>query len=262
MLSQIKDHLPEYAIEAWCLGTFMVSACAFGVVLFHPFSFTSGWAFLVRNLLMGVAMGATAVAIIRSPWGQRSGAHFNPAVTLTFFRLGKIKAVDAFFYIIFQFLGGILGVLLAWLVLGDLLEHSAVNFVVTMPGSYGNYAAFLAEIVIAFILMSTILFVSNSARLARFTPYFAGLLVASFIAVESPVSGMSMNPARTLASALVANEWTAWWIYFIAPPMAMLAAAELYIRSRGLREVLCAKLDHTGVARCIFNCGAGTGEAY
>lgn len=253
MLETAKNHLPEYMIEAWCLGTFMFSACIFGVLLFHPSS-VAGLPWWIRNLLMGIAMGTTAVSIVRSPWGKRSGAHFNPAVTLVFFRLQKIAAIDAFFYVIFQFTGGVLGVLLAWLVLGNRLEHAAVNFVVTMPGSYGITLAFVAEFAIAFILMSTILFASNSAKAARFTPFLAGSLVAIFITLESPISGMSMNPARTFSSAIVANSWTAWWIYFLAPPLAMLAAAEFFVRTRGLKAALCAKLDHTGRARCIFNC--------
>ena len=72
-------------------------------------------------------MGSTAIAIIFSPFGKRSGAHFNPAVTLTFFRLGKIAAWDTAFYTVFQFVGGVAGVLLASLVLGNLValyEHS------------------------------------------------------------------------------------------------------------------------------------------
>jgi aquaporin Z len=204
---------------------------------------------------MGLAMGTTATAIICSPWGRRSGAHFNPAVTLTFLSLGKIRPADAFFYIIFQFFGGALGVLLAWAVFGIRLEHTAVNFVVTMPGDAGTAAAAGAEFAIAFILMSMVLIVSNSARTARLTPFFAGALVAIFIAVESPVSGMSMNPARTFASAVVAGEWKAWWIYFAVPPVAMLTAAGLYVRLRGVSAILCAKLDHRGTAPCIFNCG-------
>lgn len=94
MLDRLKKHWPEYLIEAWCLGTFMVSACAFGVILFHPASPAAGLGF-ARDVLMGIAMGVTAILIFRSPWGQRSGAHFNPAVTLTFFRLGKISGPDA-----------------------------------------------------------------------------------------------------------------------------------------------------------------------
>jgi aquaporin Z len=257
MLEALKQHWPEYLIEAWCLGTFMLSACGFGVLLFHPDSPVAGLAHGVRNVLMGMAMGTTATAIICSPWGRRSGAHYNPAVTLVFLRLGKIRPADAFFYIVFQFIGGAFGVLLAWIVFGRRLEHAAVSFVVTMPGDAGIAAAAGAEFVIAFILMSTVLIVSNSARMSRFTPFFAGTLVALFIAVESPVSGMSMNPARTFGSAVVAGSWNAWWIYFIVPPIAMLIAAEVFIKVRGLKAVLCAKLDHRGRARCIFNCDFG-----
>jgi aquaporin Z len=76
--------------------------------------------------------------------------------------------------------------------------------------------------------------------------------VALFISLEGPLSGMSMNPARTLGSALFAWDWTALWIYFLAPPAGMLAAAELYVRQRGRGAVFCAKLHHQNAKRCIF----------
>src|ERR1043166_4702468 len=115
MVEALRQHWPEYLMEAAELGLFMISACAFTVLLFHPLSpvariVPDG---LLRRLLMGLAMGSTAVAIIFSPLGKRSGAHFNPAVTLTFFRLGKIAAWDTAFYTVFQFAGGVAGVLLA-----------------------------------------------------------------------------------------------------------------------------------------------------
>src|SRR5688572_1587955 len=110
MLDALKNHWPEYLIEAGCLGTFMVSACFFGVLFFFPNSPTASLSPATRNVLMGLAMGATAIAIITSPLGKRSGAHFNPSVTLTFLRLGKIDPRDAAFYILFQFIGGIVGV--------------------------------------------------------------------------------------------------------------------------------------------------------
>lgn len=257
MIDAIKNHWPEYLIEAWCLATFMVSACFFGVALFHPGSPLAGLNHALRNVLMGVAMGSTAIAIICSHWGKRSGAHFNPAVTLTFLRLGKISRTDAAFYIVSHYIGGVLGVIFSWLILGKLLEDGAVNFVVTVPGNYGVGTAFIAELVIAFFMMTMILFTSNSARWARLTPLFAGLLVAFYIAVENPLSGMSMNPARTFGSAAIANVWTGWWIYFTAPPIAMLAASELFVRTRGIKAVLCAKLNHQNRARCIFNCNFG-----
>jgi aquaporin Z len=241
-------------MEAFGLGIFMVSACAFGVLLFHPDSYLAGFDHSIRNILMGVAMGSTAIAIFKSPWGKRSGAHINPVVTLTFYRLRKIAGVDAFFYSIGQFVGAIVGVWLAWMVFGTQLAASEVNFVATVPGMWGIVAAFAGEFGIAFVMMTMVLNVGNHKVLNRFTPYIAGLLVALYITFESPISGMSMNPARTFGSAVFANSWPGWWIYFTAPLIAMLAAAELYVRTRGLKKVFCAKLDHGGKVRCIFDC--------
>ena len=241
-------------MEAWGLGTFMVSACAFGVLLFHPDSYFAEYDVSLRNVPMGIAMGLTAVAIFKSPWGKRSGAHINPAVTLAFYRLGKIGIHDAIFYVAAQFTGAVGGVALSGAVLGDALGAQGVNFVTTVPGAHGPYAAFVAEFAITFVLMTAVLYVGNHSRLANLTPFLAGALVAVYITVESPISGMSMNPARTLGSAMVGNTWTGLWIYFTAPPMAMLAAAEVYVRTRGLKKVFCAKLDHSGFARCIFDC--------
>ena len=228
----LKEHWPEYLMEAAELGLFMFSACTFTVLLFHPSSPVAQvihdgvW----RRLLMGTAMGLTAIAIIFSPLGQRSGAHFNPSVTWTFFRLGKIEAVDAAFYTLFQFAGGIAGVMLASLTLGNVVAHQSVNYAATVPGPEGSFAAFTAEIIISFILMSVVLTVSNTKRLARWTGIFAGALVATYITIESPISGMSMNPARTLSSAVVARVWISLWVYFLAPPIGMLLAAEVYRR--------------------------------
>jgi len=91
-------------------------------------------------------------------------------------------------------------------------------------------------------------------RLACFTGLFAGILVATYITLEAPLSGMSMNPARTLGSALSAHAWTALWIYFTAPPLGMLLAAEAYLRVQGAQRIFCAKLHHQNTKRCIF-CG-------
>jgi aquaporin Z len=244
----------EYLMEAALLGIFMISACAFVVLLDYPSS-PIRQALPnadLRRLLIGVAMGATAVSLIYSPWGMQSGAHFNPATTLTFFRLGKVQARDALGYIGAQFAGAAAGVGAAWAMLGHRLADPAAHFAATVPGPAGLAVAFLAEAVISFLLMSVVLRVSNHERFARYTGLCAGILVACFITVEAPLSGMSMNPARTLGSALFARDWTALWIYFVAPPAGMLAAAELYIRRRGCQAVFCAKLHHQNRKRCIF----------
>lgn len=250
-------------MEAAGLGLFMISACAFAVLLEYPGSgvhqaVPQPW---LRRILIGVAMGLTAISIIYSPLGKRSGAHLNPAVTLTFLRLGKVEPWDAAFYMLAQFAGGALGVVLATLVVGQMLvADSAVNYVVTLPGSSGRWAAFVAEMAISFGLMLVVLTVSNRHRLNRYTGLFAGALVAVYISVEAPLSGTSMNPARTLASALSAHVWTDVWIYFLAPPLGMLLAAELYRFLEGADSVLCCKLHHENDSRCIFRCRYHGGE--
>jgi len=251
----VTRHWPEYAIEAACLGVFMISACVFVTLLEHPLS--PARAALadptLRRVLVGVAMGFTAIGLIYSPWGQQSGAHMNPSLTLAYLRLGKIAPADAFGYVLAQFAGGFAGVLVARVALGRAVADAAVNYAATVPGPWGPGLAFLGELVISFGMMTMVLVVSNS-RLARLTGLFAGLLVATYISVEAPLSGMSMNPARTLGSAVHAAQWTALWVYFTAPPLGMLAAAEAYLRLPGAREVWCAKLHHDNDKRCIFRC--------
>src|ERR1043165_3827599 len=186
-------------MEGGVLAAFMVSACVFGALYEFPQSpvHQAIMSRMLRRLLMGSSMGLTAVAIIYSPWGKQSGAHINPSVTATFFRLGKIKFWDAFFYIASQVIGAISGVLLVAQFLGREVSDPAVRYVVTVPGAHGIWIALLAEFVIAFIQMSVVLHVSNHHKFERFTGLFAGLLVATYITIEAPFSGMSMNPART-----------------------------------------------------------------
>jgi len=248
-------HWPEYMMEAACLGLFMISACVFVTLLEHPMSpiHRALPDPTLRRVLTGIAMGVTAICLIYSPWGQQSGAHMNPSLTLTFLRLRKIEPADAFCYVLAQFAGGLSGVLVARALLGGAVADAAVNYAVTVPGPGGPGLAFLGELVISFGLMMMVLVASNS-KLARFTGLFAGILIATYISLEAPLSGTSMNPARTLGSAFHARQWTALWVYFTAPSLGMLAAAEVYLRLPGARDVFCAKLHHDNDKRCIFRC--------
>ena len=256
MTDALKRHWPEYLIEAAGLGLFMISAFGFGTLLEHPASPVHQALPnpLMRRFLMGLAMGITAVSIIYSRWGKQSGAHINPSTTMTFYRLGKVAKWDAVFYMAAQFIGGLAGALLASIALAKWSAHPAVNYVVTAPGNAGIGVAFIAELAITFILMTVILQVSNNPRLHKLTGLCAGALVAIYITLEAPISGMSMNPARTFASAVPAHHWVAIWIYFTAPLIGMLAAAEVYLRVRGAHSITCAKLHHENTRRCIF-CG-------
>lgn len=257
MLRSLREHWPEVLIEASLLGLFMLSASTFGVLLEHPRSPVRAAldAPLARRALMGLAMGLTAVALIYSPLGKRSGAHMNPAVTLTFLRLGKVARADALLYVLAQFAGGIAGMALAALLFGPLLAAPSVNYVVTL-GAHGAGVAFAAEVGIAFLLMSVVLRVSSS-RHERWTGACAGVLVALYITFEAPLSGMSLNPARSFGSALAAGQWMHFWVYLAAPLAGMALAALVYTRARGVPPVHCAKLHHANRYRCIF-CGANS----
>jgi aquaporin Z len=253
--ASLRHHWPEYAMEMAELGSYLFVACVFATLLQHPASVLREFvsSSLARRALMGLAMGASVIAIVTSPWGKRSGGHFNPAITLTFYRLGKVEFWDTWFYVIAQFLGAMSGVALAKYVLRGALAHDAVRYAVTVPGMYGSSVACVAELTISFFLMITVLFATNQKRLAPYTAYFVGILIATYFTFEAPLSGMSTNPARTFGSAVHANYWHALWIYFIAPSMGMLAAGELFLRVRAGAAPYCAKLHHANRERCIFH---------
>ena len=252
-MRRFLEHLPEYAIEAVLLGIFMVSACGFGVLLEHPDSPVRRLIGVpaLRRILMGLAMGTTAVAIIYSPWGGRSGAHINPATTLTFWRLGRIGGPDVLGYVAGQFTGAVLGVALASVLFGPRLAHASVNYVVTRPGMWGVGAALLGEVLISGLLMAVVVTLTGS-RWARYTGLAVGVLVTTYISVEAPVSGMSMNPARSFGSAWGAGQWGMFWVYVVGPLVGMNLGAILAPRAKG--RPACPKLDHPLAQRCIF-CG-------
>ena len=256
LVRALKLHWPEYLMEAAGLGLFMISACVGTVILEHPASPIRRLipSVIWRRAALGSLMAATAMGVIYSPWGQQSGAHINPAVTLTYLRLKKIAAADALFYVVAQFLGALTGVLLTATVLGDRLSNRPVNFAATLPGSRGPTVAFIAEATIAFLTMSMVLTATNNARLSSLTGIFAGVLIGCYVTFEAPLSGFSMNPARTFASGVPAESWSYLWIYFVAPPLGMLAGSELWLRIKGPGAVRCAKLNHHTRRRCIFKC--------
>ena len=252
----MRAHAAEYAIEALLLGLFMVSAGLVTTALEAPGSplvaaLPSDFA---RRALIGAGMGLTSMALVYSPLGGRSGAHMNPAVTLSYLRLGKIARCDALAYAAAQVAGGIAGVAVVALALGAAFENAPVAWVATRPGAHGAAVAFAAEVAISFGMMTTALACTSAPRFAPYTGVFCGTLVALYITFEAPLSGMSMNPARSLASALFPGLWADLWVYVAGPLTGMLLAAELWGRARGPARVRCAKLNHSARQRCIF-CG-------
>ncbi len=175
-------------------------------------------------------MGAY-IALVVHVCGKRSGAHINPSVTLSFLRIGKIRIWDTAFYILAQFGGATLAALLMTWTLGELYKHPSIHYVTTTSGNGANAVekAFAAEFIISFVLMFVVLIAVNSKPLEKYAGLLAGLLFGIFLIVETPYSGMSLNPARSFGSAFAAGEWMDLWIYFTAPVLATLSAAEMFL---------------------------------
>jgi len=254
MLRSLVRHWPEYLMEATGLGILVIAVCSFALLLIHPDSLLvqAVESAVVRRLLIGVAMGATAIGLVYSPWGKQSGAHFNPAVTFTYFRLRRVAGTDAAWYVLAQLCGALVGMGMMVLIFRRWLSHPAVHFAATMPGPWGAGITWLAEFTMSALLMTVVLTATNSRRFSRWTGVFAGLLTVVNVSLLVPIIGTSLNPARALASAIPAHIWHGFWVYLTAAPMGMLAAAGLYVRRHGAAAVFCAKLHHENSRRCIF----------
>jgi aquaporin Z len=260
-MSVLRAGWRAYACEAAGLAGFLFVVGVVDALVFAPQSpfdsfTTSDW---LKRLVVGLAAGGYLIALVYSPFGKESGAHINPSVTLAFLRMGKIARVDACMYIAFQFAGAVAGVLLFALVMPAWASDPQVDYIVTKPGPWGYAAAFVAEFAITFGMVLIVL-ESSSSRLARFTGLLCGTFLAFLIVFESPISGTSLNPARSTGSAVIAEGWYHLFLYFIAPPLGAQFAVIVYRRGRG-RTVACAKLhhhaaDHPATARCIMkDCG-------
>lgn len=211
----------------------------------------------LRRLMTGFFFAGGATIIIYSPLGQLSGGHINPSVTIGFLYLRKISLQDATAYIILQLAGGIAAVGLLHLSLFHGAGWSdAVAVGATRPGAgYSPAVVFLAEVLITFLLMITILLVSNRRSIARLTPAAAGLVVMTEVWLEAPISGTSLNEARSLAPAIFSGVWEHHWIYIAAPILGALIASVVYSRLPRLGEPNCSKLYHTDRYEChLKNC--------
>jgi aquaporin Z len=249
-------HWREYLMEGAEIAILMLSTCVCGTLVYStdsPLNFL-GLPHASRSILMGTAIAITTFLIIRSPFGRRTGAHLNPAVTLSFFWLGRVHRWDAACYVVAHFAGAVFGVLIARQVLGSRLSDPPVRYLVMLPGIYGSPVPFLCEFLLSVSLMGAVLYGSNHRLLYRFTPVFVALLTVSCFALSSSISGFSVNPARSFSLALFAWIWHGIWIYFLAPCVGMLTAAAIYIRTLGPNSVYCAKVFHDLRSTCPFPC--------
>jgi aquaporin Z len=220
-------------MESLGIAIFMLFGGLMKIALFHPNSPASHWVkepFAKNALVALLFVPVMLFGIVDSPWGKRTGAHINPAVTLAFWRLGKIGQGDALFYILFQFLGG-LGIIAAMrLVLGGWFTHPAVDMNASKPGAEGPWVALGVEFAITFGLMALLLWGSNDPKLEKTLGKMVSGLIGLYLLFAVPFSGMSLNPARSLGTGVWTSDRPSILIYFVAPIFATLLCAELYRR--------------------------------
>ncbi|MDO7850229.1 MIP/aquaporin family protein [Hymenobacter convexus] len=235
MTDALRQHWCHYLVEAGGIMAFLTASSLAAVVFHHPDSAVAralGPQEWVQRVGVGLVVGLLIAAMAYSPWGKRSGAHFNPAVTLGFWQLGHIDTADALWYWLAQFAGALLaGFGLFW-ALAPWFGHHLIRHNTTQPieATHGWALALGAEMLISSVLMLGLLGALHSATGQKWAGALAGLLLAVFVVIESPLSGMSLNPARTLGTAVAAGEAPHLWLYFVGPLAAMWATAEAFRR--------------------------------
>jgi aquaporin Z len=214
------SHGPEYIAEflgTACLVFFGLSAVVFdfgaGLPMAHWIPNHSA-----RLLVTGLCFAGTGSLVAISPLGRLSGGHINPSVSLAFWLSGKMHGKDFLAYVVAQMLGGILG---AAVLEGVWKKHSAsVQNGMTLPGAgWPLWQVFDFEVALTGLMVFLIFIFVSNPRLMRWTPLMNWLVIATMVWLEAPISGTSLNPARSFGPALMTGVWTSQWLYLIAPPL-------------------------------------------
>jgi aquaporin Z len=175
-----------------------------------------------RLLLVGVLFGSCVALLALSPLGRLSGAHLNPAVTLAFRVLGKVSWHDVAGYLAAQLVGAVVGSLAFRLAWGH--EAATVSGGETHP-SVATPLALLLEAVMTAALMATILGFDSRERLMRWTPLAVVPVIALLVWQGGPLTGTSLNPARSAGPAIAFGDLTGLWLYLLAPSVGAVALA-------------------------------------
>jgi aquaporin Z len=194
-----------------------------------------------RELLAGALVATVVSAIAVSPLGRLSGAHLNPAVTLAFRALGCVSRHDVAGYLVAQLAGALAGGLLFRALWGSVA--ASVGGGVTHPTVPVAVALALEASMTAALVATIAVFVSRE-RLARWTPAAIWPVLTVLIWKAGPLTGTSLNPARSAGPALAFNDLADLWLYVVAPMAGALATAVALRRPQALARPLTAKLFH------------------
>jgi len=178
--------------------------------------------------LVGVALAHGLVLVaVAAAYGPISGAHINPAVTIALWFGRQIKAAEAVAYIVVQVLGGIAGAFWLSFVLGG--PGSGLG-ATNLAGSVSPLQGVAVEAVLTFFLVNTIYNTAVSGKAGNHAPVAIGLTLAFCILMGGPLTGASLNPARTLGPAIVTGNYADLWVYLVGPVIGGLVATLLYDR--------------------------------
>jgi len=195
-----------------------------------------------RLLLTGLLFAGTGSLVALSPIGRLSGAHLNPAITLAFWTQRKVHPHDVVGYVTAQLLGAFTATACLRLAWGRSAE--ALHLGATQPGrGLGDPAAAVLEAGMTASLVLMVLFMTSSARTARWTPLGNWLLVATLVWLGAPYTGASLNPVRSIAPAVLAPELGHLWVYLVGPLGGAFLAAAVFAAFRDT-HTLTAKLFH------------------
>jgi aquaporin Z len=195
----------------------------------------------VRLLITGVLFAGVGSLVAISPLGRLSGAHLNPAVTLAFWSSGHVSRSDLLGYLGSQLTGALLGVAALRLAWGQVAVSVQEGRTTPQPGVSAAAAVGIEALLTAILILAIFAFTS-SARTARWTPLALWIVIALLVWRGAPYTGCSMNPARSLAPAVLSGHYAALWIYLVGPPLGALAAAWLFVRAPMGRRPVTAKL--------------------
>jgi aquaporin Z len=234
-------HWRIWAAEGTGTGLMMLGGLSAVCVVIGDESFLALPSDSVRRLFVGGLFAACVSLVAVSPLGRLSGAHLNPAVTLSFWSLGRVSGRDVGGYLTAQIAGALVGTALVWLLWGETAD--SVDGGATMVGTSIGLAVSL-EIAMTAVLIGVILLFVSDTRLVAWTPLAIWPVITALVWIGSPYTGTSLNPARSVAPALVFAQVADLWVYLLAPTVGGIAVALLWRRRDRVAQPKTAKLFH------------------
>ncbi len=236
--------LPEWMCEL--LGTMILLFAGFTAIGIAFAAYTGGPTGIgayVRYACMGAVFGGAGALVAYLPIGRLSGAHLNPAVSIAFWVTGHVSWKNLIGYIAFQCLGAVCAMFLWIGLFGS--DARAVHDALTRPGlQIPPLLACFIEMVLTASLVGIILYCVSSEKRARWTPVAVWCLVPLLVCVGAPLTGASMNPARSFGPALISGVWSSFWVYCAGPACGAAAVAGCARLTGWHLRILTAKLFH------------------